>query len=223
MILSHLQNAQRIEELHPRFKEVFDYLRSHDLLQAECGRIELDGDRLFINNAETDCKPADEQLLEVHRDYIDIQLLLEGSETIGWKSLDELGTSSLIGNSYNSKRFFNTNVGIDVFGGYHVLHAPNQNGYHERLDLDGCFKLRNVKEKRDRVNESTDNDVSKHYVSFSEKESILKFDLFTIFSICLNSSVEKVLNVDSVLQFLKMSSIRLFIKQCVYQFTPNKF
>ena len=45
MILSHLQNAQRIEELHPRFKEVFDYLRSHDLLQAECGRIELDGDR----------------------------------------------------------------------------------------------------------------------------------------------------------------------------------
>lgn len=90
MILSHLQNAQRIEELHPRFKEVFDYLRSHDLLQAECGRIELDGDRLFINNAETDCKPADEQLLEVHRDYIDIQLLLEGSEIIGWKSLDEL-------------------------------------------------------------------------------------------------------------------------------------
>lgn len=90
MILSHLQDAQRIEGLHPRFKEVFDYLRSHDLLQAECGRIELDGDNIFINNVATSCKPADKQQLEVHRDYIDIQVLLEGSETIGWKPLNEL-------------------------------------------------------------------------------------------------------------------------------------
>ena len=50
MIVSNLQNSSRIEVLHPLFKTLFDYVKSHDLLHAELGRIDIDGDNLFILN-----------------------------------------------------------------------------------------------------------------------------------------------------------------------------
>ena len=90
MIVSNLQNSQRIEQLHPLFKVLFDYVKSHDLLHTECGRIEIKGDDLFINNVNPACVPADKQVLELHRDYIDVHILLEGKETIGWKAIEDL-------------------------------------------------------------------------------------------------------------------------------------
>ena len=89
MIVSNLQNTERIESLHPLFKKLFDYVKSHDILNMECGRIYIDGDNLYINNVNPTCIPAEKQVLEVHRDYIDVQILLEGKETIGWKALED--------------------------------------------------------------------------------------------------------------------------------------
>ena len=90
MIVSNLQNSQRVEHLHPLFKMLFDYVRSHDLLHTELGRIELKGDELFINNVHPTCVRAEDQVLELHQDYIDVHILLEGKETIGWKALEDL-------------------------------------------------------------------------------------------------------------------------------------
>lgn len=89
MIVSNLQHSDRIESLHPLFKTVFDYVKSHDLLHTPCGRIELQGDDLFINNVNPECVAAENQVLEVHHKYIDIHILLEGEETIGWKPIDD--------------------------------------------------------------------------------------------------------------------------------------
>ena len=85
MIVSNLQNSQRIEGLHP----LFDYVKTHDLLHADLGRIEVDGDHLFINNVNPECVTSDQQVLELHHDYIDVHILLEGEEMIGWKALED--------------------------------------------------------------------------------------------------------------------------------------
>ena len=90
MIVSNLQNSQRIESLHPLFKVLFDYVKTHDLLHTDLGRVEIDGDRLFINNVNPKCVTPDKQVLELHHDYIDVHILLEGKETIGWKALEDL-------------------------------------------------------------------------------------------------------------------------------------
>lgn len=90
MIVTNLDNSARIEGLHPAFKTLFDYVKSHDLLHTDCGRIVLDGDDLFINNVEIAGVAKEVQLLEMHRTYIDVHILLEGSETIGWRSLESL-------------------------------------------------------------------------------------------------------------------------------------
>lgn len=90
MIISNLQNSGRVESLHPLFKKLFDYVKTHDLLHTPCGRIELEGDKLFVNNVNPTCVVADNQVLELHREYIDVHILLEGKETIGWKAIEEL-------------------------------------------------------------------------------------------------------------------------------------
>ena len=65
MIISSLQHSERIESLHPLFKMAFDYIKSHDLLNTPCGRIELQGDDLFINNVNPECIAAEKQVLEM--------------------------------------------------------------------------------------------------------------------------------------------------------------
>ena len=79
-----------MEILHPLFKLLFDYVKSCDLFCAQLGRIELDGDNLYIMNSEVDAIPQEKQVLELHHQYIDVHILLEGRERIGWKVTDDL-------------------------------------------------------------------------------------------------------------------------------------
>lgn len=90
MIVSDLKNSSRIESLHPLFKQLFDYVKQHDLQEMELGRITLDGENLFINNVNLDGVKKEKQVLELHRKYIDVHIPLSGKETIGWKPLEKL-------------------------------------------------------------------------------------------------------------------------------------
>lgn len=87
MIIADLSQSKRYESLHPAFAKVFEYVKNHDLLNAELGKIELDSDNLFIINAEPECLSKENQVLEYHQKYLDIHILLTGEETIGWKNL----------------------------------------------------------------------------------------------------------------------------------------
>ena len=86
MIVSNLSDSARYEALHPLFKTLFDYVKSHDLLHEPLGRITLDGDNLFINNVEVVGKTKKQQPLEGHCLYLDVHIVLQGRETIGWKT-----------------------------------------------------------------------------------------------------------------------------------------
>lgn len=90
MIVSSLHNSWRVEELHPAFKRLFDFVKKNDLLNMPLGQIKIDGDNLFINNVNPACVTQEEQVLEMHRDYIDVHILLEGEETIGWKAIEDI-------------------------------------------------------------------------------------------------------------------------------------
>lgn len=94
MILTTLNDCERYASLNPLFKALFDYVKTHDLLNAPLGRIEIDGDRLFINNSLATAVKKENQVLEMHRRYIDVHFLLEGSETVGWKPLASLNNIS---------------------------------------------------------------------------------------------------------------------------------
>ena len=78
MILSSLNYAGRVKTLHPLFGKLFEYVATHNLLDSELGKIVIDGERLFINNINPECVSEHSQKLEVHREYIDVHILLKG-------------------------------------------------------------------------------------------------------------------------------------------------
>lgn len=94
MIIADITDRARYYSLHPRMEQLWDYVCTHDLLHAPAGRIDIDGDNLFINVSETELRPLEQQKLEVHRRYIDVQIPLSASETVGWKPLSDMTTES---------------------------------------------------------------------------------------------------------------------------------
>ncbi len=90
MIIASLSDSSRYENLHPLFKAAFDFIKANDLTKKDLGRIELQGEDLFINNIEAKLVSKEKQALEIHREYIDIHIPLDKPEIIGWKSLQNL-------------------------------------------------------------------------------------------------------------------------------------
>lgn len=90
MIIANLRDAARYEALHPLLHKLFEYVATHDLSHVPAGRIELEGDDLFINVADSALRTREEQRLEVHRRYLDVHFPLSGPETIGWRALSTL-------------------------------------------------------------------------------------------------------------------------------------
>lgn len=87
MILDTLAHADRYTAGHPALKRAFDYLRSTDLMALPLGRIDIDAEVYAIVMEETGRARAAAPL-EAHRIYTDIQLILSGSEEMGWSPLE---------------------------------------------------------------------------------------------------------------------------------------
>jgi YhcH/YjgK/YiaL family protein len=87
LILSALSQSSRYAALHPLFQRAFDYIRDTDLYALAPGRYPIVGDDLFAIVELVPGKTKAVARLEAHRRYIDIQLVLEGDEQMGWKPL----------------------------------------------------------------------------------------------------------------------------------------
>ncbi len=91
MILDDLKNAARYHVLHAGFRLGFEFLARPDLESLDSGRYELAGDRLFALVNRDPGRGHEGARLEAHRKYIDIQMLVSGSEEIGWRPTAECG------------------------------------------------------------------------------------------------------------------------------------
>jgi len=89
MILDTLAQADRYLSLHPLFARAFAFLRSPDLTTLAPGRHDIQGEQLFAIVEACRGRTRMEAKLECHRRYIDIQLVLEGVDEMGWKPLAE--------------------------------------------------------------------------------------------------------------------------------------
>lgn len=101
MILDSLKNTARYKGLHPRFQQAFDFLESADLLHLATGKIELDGKNLYANVAEIDGKTPDVAQMETHDAYIDIQVPVTSTETMGWIARSRLKQTAI---EYNAEK-----------------------------------------------------------------------------------------------------------------------
>jgi YhcH/YjgK/YiaL family protein len=89
MIFSSLSQSSRYAILHPLFQRAFDYIRDTDLFAIAPGRYNIVGDDLIAIVELVQGKTKEIARLEAHRKYIDIQLVLDGDEQMGWKPLED--------------------------------------------------------------------------------------------------------------------------------------
>ena len=74
-----LSNEKLYRHLHPRFALSFDWLARFDPAAPD-GRIELDGERVFALVQSYTTAPAEKNTFETHRERIDIQYIVRGTE-----------------------------------------------------------------------------------------------------------------------------------------------
>ena len=85
MITATLKDFHRYTNLHPQFQKVEEFLKTFSFGNAG-ERIQIEGEKLFVIQAIDNAKLKENAFLEAHNRYIDIQICLEGNETMGWRS-----------------------------------------------------------------------------------------------------------------------------------------
>jgi len=107
MILDSLPQADRYFALHPLFVRAFEFLRGTDLKSLAPGKHTVEGERIFAIVEACAGRTWAEAKLECHRRYIDIQLVLEGVDEMGWKPVAECVDPATDYDVARDIRFFN--------------------------------------------------------------------------------------------------------------------
>jgi YhcH/YjgK/YiaL family protein len=89
MILDRLDRAPRYAGLHPGFDEALGFLRRADLRELPLGKHPIDAKRVYATIARSQARRREEAYLESHRRYIDIHLVLDGVDEMGWKGIGD--------------------------------------------------------------------------------------------------------------------------------------
>ena len=85
MILDVLENAGRYVALNAWFGKAMKFLLRPDLRELPAGRYAIDGERVYAMVSKDPGRKREDGLLETHEKYIDIQVVLEGTDDMGWK------------------------------------------------------------------------------------------------------------------------------------------
>ena len=85
MILDVLENTHRYLTLNKGFAKAIEFLLRPDLKELPAGKHEIDGDRVYATVSKDLGRKKEDAFLETHKKYIDIQLVLAGTDDVGWK------------------------------------------------------------------------------------------------------------------------------------------
>lgn len=85
MVLDDIKNSSHYHLLGPLFKKAFDFLTTPDFKTLPLGKREIQGDDLFVILMEYETKDPQECIMENHKKYCDIQVMLRGEEFMGVK------------------------------------------------------------------------------------------------------------------------------------------
>lgn len=146
MILGDFKHISHIAAISSTIYDALCWAKEHRNDIFKTGRIDLPGEKTYVNAEEVELAGAENRLLEAHRKYIDIHVPVDRDETIGWAVTDRL---RCVDNPYDEDRdvaFFSDKPQaiFNVIPGQFVIffpedaHAPNiGHGNHRKL----CVKI----------------------------------------------------------------------------------
>lgn len=107
MVVDTLNNASKYNSLHPLFATAFDFLKGKDLQNLEDGKHDIaEGLKLIVSNGNGKTTATSLEKFECHDLNIDIQICVNGLETIAWKPREKCNIPNGDYNTEKDVRFF---------------------------------------------------------------------------------------------------------------------
>ncbi|MBQ9648157.1 MAG: YhcH/YjgK/YiaL family protein [Oscillospiraceae bacterium] len=100
MILAKNREAAAYRGLHPRLDRALECLNDAFLATVGTETTRLDGDALYVTRFDYDTLPLDETFFEAHKRYLDIHVMLKGSERVDLAHPDGLTLFEQSGDFY---------------------------------------------------------------------------------------------------------------------------
>jgi len=142
VIIDKLANLELYKGLNEKLYKGLTFLKENDVASLPVGRYEIDGNAVFALVQEYETHLPEECRWEAHYTYTDIQYVVEGSEKMGWKTLD--GVMKTEDRPEDDVNFF------DAEGDHFVLHARQfaiftpQEAHRPGMAVDGPAPNRKV-------------------------------------------------------------------------------
>ena len=142
MIIDTLANLEFYKGLNEQLYKGLKFLKETDVAALPVGRYEIDGDTVFALVQAYETHLPEECRWEAHYTYTDIQYVVEGSERMGWKTLN--GVVKTEDRPEDDVYFFESD------GDHFVLHAGQfavftpQDAHRPGLAVDGPAQIKKV-------------------------------------------------------------------------------
>lgn len=89
MIYDKIENLGVYFDENSKFAKVETELKKFLEAPFDEGKIEIDGDNMWCNVCRYQVNPDNPLKYEAHREYADVQIMVEGEENIGWANVKD--------------------------------------------------------------------------------------------------------------------------------------
>ncbi|NLA77545.1 MAG: DUF386 domain-containing protein [Clostridiales bacterium] len=89
MIVDKIENLNLYAQCLPQIKEVAEFMHGYASCPEKNQKYEIDGERLFCSVSTYAPRTVESAKYEAHRRYIDVQIVTEGEENIGWAPVSD--------------------------------------------------------------------------------------------------------------------------------------
>lgn len=136
MIFGNINNLEEFAFLSDELKACFEYAKNHDLASYEKGGHEIDGDRFFVNMVEYTTTTPEERFWEAHRKYLDVHLMIHGTEQIDLNFLQNMDVKEFVEKDDFVPMDGEKNSSVILRDGDFLICYPND-GHRTAVAVDG--------------------------------------------------------------------------------------
>ena len=145
MICGNMYNIKDYSSINKKIMMAFEFLKNNDLKELAVGKYEIQGEDIFALVQEYTTQKEDEKKWESHEKYIDIQLIVEGQEIMGYAPISSLRIEEDLRLEKDLIFYEETLKGSNIkfSSDDYAIFFP-EDGHRPGCALDECSKVRKI-------------------------------------------------------------------------------
>ena len=126
MIIDKIKNAEKYYSLDEKIKEALLFIKENKFETMIDGKYEINGSEIYASVSRYETKSMDKGSWEAHKNYIDVQYVVEGTEKIGYAPVANLQVSHEYSEEKDITRFAGTGDFVTIANGTFAIFFPGE-------------------------------------------------------------------------------------------------